>query len=124
MAYEILGNSIGGVEAAADLSSTGQHRFVTMGATGVDLTGAGLRVDGALHNSPVAGAAASVASVGSIVKVSCSAAIARGASVASAANGQAVTATTGNYIAGIALEATGAAGELCSVFFCPMGISA
>ena len=115
MAFENRVITIPGELASADFSTTGQHRFVTIGASGPALAAAGARVDGVLANNPGSGEPSEVLTVGSVAKVEASAAIAKGADVASAANGQAVTAATTNYIAGKALTAVGAAGELVSV---------
>lgn len=115
MAYANRGSNLPGIVAAVDLSAA-QHRFVTVGATGVGLTAAAGRIDAALENNPVAGEAASLSGPGSVVKIEASAAIAVGASVGSAANGQARTAAALDYIAGVCVEAAGAGGELCSVW--------
>jgi hypothetical protein len=116
MAYDNRGTNLPGIVAGADLTAA-QHRFVSIDGTGrADLTGAGLLITGALENNPDIDQAASIQGPGSVVKIEASAAIVAGAAVASAANGQGVTAASGNYIAGECVEAAGAAGELCSVF--------
>lgn len=124
MAIERRGATVPGMKAAADYSAT-QHRFLSVTAADVvTLTGDGARIDGALQNNPEAGQSAEMWSSGSIAKVKASAAISVGASVASAANGEAVTAATGDYIAGPALNAVGASGELVSVLLTFPGRSA
>ena len=116
MSYSNRGSNLPGIVAGADLSAA-QHRFVSIDATGrAVLTGAGARIDGALENNPALDVPASIMGPGSVAKIEASAAIAVGASVAAAANGQGVTAAAGNYIAGVCVEAAGQAGELCSVF--------
>lgn len=117
MAYSTRGNSLPGISAGADLSTTGQHRFVTVDSTGrVVLTGAAGRSEGVLANNPIEDQAAEVQGHGAVAKVSASAAIAAGDSVASAANGQGRTAVALDFIIGVCVEAAGASGELCSVY--------
>lgn len=116
MAIEKRGPTLPGRTAAADYSAA-QHRFVT--ATPGDtatLAGDGVQVDAALVNNPIAGEAAELWGPGSVAKIEASAPIADGAAVASAANGKAKTAASGNYIVGRALNAVGADGELVSVW--------
>ena len=116
MSYATRGSDLPGIVAGADLTASRQ-RFCSIDATGrAVLTAAGARVDAALENNPDIGQAASLQGPGAVVKIEASAAIALGADVASAANGQGVTAVAGNYIAGRCVEAAGAAGELCSVW--------
>lgn len=100
--------------AGADLSAA-QFRFVTAGASGVTLTGAGEAADGVLLNDPVSGGAATVVVVGRTV-VEAGGTIAAGALVASNATGEAVTAATGNIVLGKAAEA-GVDGQLITVDF-------
>lgn len=102
-------------EAAADLSAS-QHLFVAINSSSqAAVAGAGVAVDGVLQNNPDAqGKAASIMRDG-ISKVRAGAAVAAGALVASNASGQAVTAATGNVVAGKALSAAGAANEVISV---------
>lgn len=123
MAYSNRGTNLPGIVAGADLTAA-QHRFVTIDSAGkAVLTAAGGRIDAALENNPNTDEAASLMGPGAVAKIEASAAVALGASVASAANGQAVTASTGNYIGGICVEAAGAAGELCSVFMTYTGVA-
>jgi hypothetical protein len=122
MAYNNRGSNLPGIVAGADLTAA-QHRFVQIDATGrAVLAPAGGRVDAALENNPDIDVAASLCGPGSVVKIEASAAIAAGAAVASAANGQGVTAVSTNFIAGICVEAAGAAGELCSVWMSFPGV--
>jgi hypothetical protein len=116
MAYENRGTNLPGIVAAADFSAA-QHRFVSIDSAGeAALAGAGGRIDAVLENNPVQGVACTLNGPGSVAKVEASAAIAQGADVASAADGKAVTAAAGNYIAGKALNAVGASGEIVSVW--------
>jgi len=123
MAYENVSHTVPGIAAGADLTGS-QNRFVSIDSTGrAVLTGAGARVDGVVGNKPNTGEPVSMIGYGSVAKVEASAAIALGASVASAANGQAVTATLNAFIAGVCVSAAGAAGELCSVYLASHGQS-
>ena len=102
-------------EAGQDLSSK-QFYFVTMASDGqVDPTGDGAQATGVLQNKPDAAGKAATVAVGGRSKVSAGAAVSVGANVASDANGQAVTATTGEVILGIARSASSAADEIISV---------
>lgn len=124
MSYSNRGSNLPGIVAGADLSAA-QHRFVSINGSGkADLTAAGARVDAVVENNPALDVAASLMGPGSVAKVEASAAIALGASVASAANGQAVTAASTNFIAGVCVEAAGASGELCSVWLTMPGVLA
>ena len=123
MAYSNRGSNLPGIVAGADLSAA-QHRFVQVDATGrAVLAPAGGRVDAALENNPPTDGACSLMGPGSVAKIEASAAVAYGAQVAAAANGQAVTAVSTNFIAGVCVEAAGAAGELCSVFLTMPGVA-
>ncbi len=102
------------MDAGADLSSS-QHLFVTSDASGdAVVAGAGVRVVGVLDNDPTSGQAAGVAIEG-VTKVIAGAAVAAGADVASSAAGKAITSTSGDYIAGVALQAATADGDLIAV---------
>ena len=115
MAWEKQGPTLPGIVAGADLSSA-IHRFVVINSSGkAVLAGAGAAVDGVLHNNPEADRAASIWMVGSVSKVEAGAAVAQGANVTSDATGRAVTAASGNYIAGRALQAAAGAGEFVPV---------
>jgi hypothetical protein len=100
--------------AGADLSAA-QFRFVTAGATGVTLTGAGEAADGVLLNDPANDAAATVVVFGRVI-VEAGGTITAGAEVTADADGKVVAATTGDIVLGKALEA-GVDGQLISVDF-------
>lgn len=102
--------------ANADYSAdAAQYRFVTTdGSGGVSYTGDGALAHGVLYNKPASGEAAEVALLGDILRVRAGGTIAAGANVASDANGQAVTATSGEVILGECLEG-GASGQIISV---------
>ena len=115
MAIENPVSTLPAVTAAADLSAQ-QFRFVKVtAAEQVNLAGAGEAVAGVLQNKPTSGQAASVWGTGSTTKVVCGAAVTAGADVTPDANGDAVTAASGNYIAGKALDAGAGAGSIISV---------
>lgn len=121
MAFENVGQTVPGVVAAADLSAD-QFLFVVMSSTGIALnSSAGGKVLGVLQNKPTAGQAADVWADGSVSKVVASTAITKGAAITSTAAGKAVTATSGQNIAGYALDAAGADGDLISVFLAYRG---
>ena len=116
MAFSNRGTNLPGIVAGADLSAA-QHRFVSIDSAGkAVLTGAGAIVDAALENNPILDEAASLMGPGSVAKIEASAAIALGAEVSSAANGQARTAVQFDFIAGRALTVAGGSGELVSVW--------
>ena len=124
MAFEKVGATIPGAVAAADLS-THQFKLVKMTATGINVAGAGELTIGALQNKPAAlDRAATVWGTGSVSKIVAGAAVLAGASVAADATGRAVTAVLNDNIAGVALDAAGAAGDIISVFIFNPGISA
>lgn len=111
--------SIPGLLAGADLSVVTGGRFLTVDATGrAVLTAAAGRIDCALEAdaNPALDQAVSNMGPGAVAKIEASAAIAAGAPVGSAANGQARTAVGGDFVAGVALNAAGAVGEVVSVF--------
>lgn len=115
MAFEVTGSTLPAVTAAADLSAQ-QFRFVKItAAKAINLAGAGDAVAGVLQNKPISGQAATVWGVGSVSKVVAGAAVAAGAFVTPDASGDAVTAGTGNYIAGEAIDAAAGAGSIISV---------
>lgn len=118
MAYDNRGSNLPGIVAAADYSSA-QHRFVAINSAGkAALAAAGARVDAVLDNNPGADQACSLMGPGAVAKVEASAAIARGAEVASAADGKAVTASeaAGDFVVGVAVTAAAGAGALLSVW--------
>ncbi len=114
-----------GALAAADLTAVTGGRFLTMGATGLDLTPAGGRIDVVLEadTAPDIGQAVSQMGPGATAKVEASAAIAQGVRIGSAANGQARLAQSGDVIAGISMNAVGAQGEVVSVYLNFPGIA-
>lgn len=121
MAIEKVGATLPAVTASSDLS-TKQYLFVKIdGQKTVGVAGAGEAIDGVLQNKPISGQAATVWGPGSLSKVYSSAAIAAGAFVTPAASGKAVTAASGNYIAGRVLEAATAADQLISVWITQPG---
>lgn len=109
------------LEAGADLSAK-QFFFVSVAADGqVDPTGDGLLADGVLLNDPAAAGRAAEVCIGGITRVECgTVGVTAGDDIASDANGNAVTAATGDIILGTALE-TGADGEVISIIFEPRG---
>jgi len=119
---EANGTKLAGFVANADYTSS-SPRFVTINSSGkAELTGAGLVVDGVMTNAPDADEAANIAGPGSKVDVESGAAVSIGDNVASDATGRAVTATSGDYIAGRALEAAGGAGTNISCWIHMPGI--
>ncbi len=115
MATEGIIRSIPGLTASADLSAL-QYRFVTMsGADTVNVSGASESAIGVLQNKPISGLAANVAGLGSVSKITASAAIAAGVNIATAANGKAVTAGAGVDVVGQAIEAAGADNDVISM---------
>ncbi len=115
MATEGIISSIPGLTASADLSAL-QYRFVTMsGADTVNVSGVSESAIGVLQNKPTSGQAANVAAVGSVSKITASAAIAAGVNIATAANGKAVTAGAGVDVVGQAIEAAGADNDIISM---------
>lgn len=115
MAFEIPGFKFS-LEASGDLSAS-QFRFVTADANGqAAVAGAGVPTIGVLQDKPSAAGIAGEIMGDGITKVVAGAAVTAGAQVMSDATGRAVTATTGNHIAGQALETAANAGEIISVF--------
>lgn len=109
--------------ANADLSAS-QDCFVTINSSGkVAVTGDGLLAHGVLKNNP--GAADSPAAVmtkpGYKVIVKTGGAFAVGARVSSDSTGRATALASGDYIMGIACEASGAANEYVPILFAPNG---
>jgi hypothetical protein len=100
--------------AGEDLSSS-QFKFVTLEADGqVDLAdSAGENCIGVVINDPAAAGEATVVVSGKTV-VTAGGTIAAGASIATDASGDAVTASTGNIVMGYALEA-GVDGQVIAV---------
>lgn len=101
------------LNAAADFSTAGQFRFVTINAAGdAALSSAGGDSEGVLQNNPVSGAAGTIWR-GGISKVEAGGVVAIGDNIASDATGRGVVAVAGDAILGVAKAAAGAAG----VFF-------
>jgi hypothetical protein len=100
--------------AGEDLSSS-QFKFVTLESDGqVDLAdSAGENCMGVVINDPASGGEATVVVSGKTV-VTAGGTIAAGASIATDASGDAVTASTGNIVMGYALEA-GVDGQVIAV---------
>ena len=90
--------------AGEDLSSA-QFKFVTLEADGqVDLAdAAGERAIGVLLNEPTAGKAATVAMTGKVM-AEVGASVTAGDALQTDANGDAITAASGDYVMGYALE--------------------
>lgn len=101
---------------SADPNIGHQYEFVKITAAHTaGLAGAGEAAVGVLQNKPqVTGQAATVGIFGVSV-VRSGAAVAVGAQIAADSAGRAVTATTGDYILGTAVEAAAGADELISV---------
>lgn len=115
MAYEIPGFSFTLVSNADYRTGNGQFRFAKVLSTGkTALAGAGELSVGVRQNTPNANEPTTVVNSG-IVFVEAGAAVAGAALVTSDATGRGITATTGNYIHGQALEAASAAGVLFAV---------
>jgi len=121
MAFEKVGATLPGVVASADLTSS-QFLFTKVdGEKTVGLAGAGEAIDGVVQNNPNTGEAATVWGVGSVTKVYAGAAVAAGAFVTPNANAKAVTAASGNYIAGRCITAAANADELITLFITQPG---
>lgn len=115
MAYEQPSFVVGVFPADADLSAdVNQYCFAKVaaatatvgtgtGGAAVTKAGAGVPVLGVLQNNPMLGEAATVM-CGGITKLIAGGTIAVGALIAADANGHAVTAATGAYAVGVALE--------------------
>ena len=113
MAFEIPGDTVS-LDAAGDLSANKFH-FVTAASGVATLAGAGVHVVGVLQNDPAAAGRAAAIVTSGVSKVVAGAAVAANANVTPNASGRAVTAGMGDVVAGIALEAAGADGEIISV---------
>lgn len=123
MAFENVCNKAPGLAAAADLS-THQYKFVKVTAPGkVNLaTVLGEVTLGVLQNKPAGdGHAAEIAIDGSVTKVLAGAIVTAGQFVTSDTTSRAVAAGTGENRAGIALETSGAAGQLIAVLLANKG---
>lgn len=108
--------------AGSDLSSK-QYYFVSMATDGqVDSTGDGAYALGVVQNDPDAAGKAAEVAIGGRTKIVAGAAFEEGVALASDANGKAVTATTGDEILGVAMEASSADGDIVSMVFQPRGV--
>lgn len=109
------------LDAGADLSAK-QYFFVKVGTAdnAAVVCGDGENALGVLINAPLSGEPAAIANSG-VVKVSAGGSITRGANVASDAAGEAVTAASGDYVLGIALEAADD-GDIIRVAFDKNGV--
>lgn len=104
-----------GFTAGADLSVTGQHRFVSLGANKtVTLTGNNALALGVLMNQPESGDEAQVLVAG-IAKVEAGEAVAVNDKIGSDANGRSKTALTASEMMGIAITPAAAAGVIHEV---------
>jgi len=112
MAYEQILSCIT-LEAGQDLSAK-QYFFVTQAAGDgqADPTGDGLLANGVLQNAPSAAGQAATVAIGGVTRVSTGDVVARGALLASDANGEAVTAGVGDYCLAKALEASTVAHQI------------
>lgn len=123
MAFENVCCTVPGLAAAADLS-THQHKFVKVTAPGkVNLaTVLGEVILGVLQNKPAGdGHAAEVAIDGSVAKVLAGGIVTAGQFVTADATARAAAAGTGENRCGIALETSGAAGQLIAVLLANKG---
>lgn len=136
MAFEIPGQMLGVLEAAADLSEK-QFYCVKIDSNGaIALAGAGEAAVGVLQNKPVAAEAAEVMVMGT-TKAVAGAAISKGALVASDANGKLKAAVLGktdtsdagaaadpligSHVLGVALEAATADLQVISIQLLHLG---
>lgn len=105
------------VPVNSDLSAA-QYHFVDVGTDGyLDLVGDGAKAIGVLQNKPDGSSVDDVGSVGvrGVSKVEAAEAITAGDDIASNANGEAVTATTGDIVLGRALEDASGDGSIIAV---------
>ena len=102
--------------AAADYSAK-QHYFMTLNSSRqcVLATTLGEKTIGVLQDDPDAANRTGLVRVFGITKVVASAAITVGARVTTDASGKAITATPGDFVAGVCIIAAGADGDVCSV---------
>lgn len=109
--------------AGADLSTTGQYRFVEQSTAGTVTVcnSAGENAIGVLQNNPTGGQAATIA-VGGVTKVLAGATIEPGNQLATTSAGKAAVATNGQVILGEAMSA-GGDGAIISMLWRPMAYS-
>lgn len=102
------------LEASADLS-TKQYRFVTLSSGQVAVVAsAGADAIGVLSDKPAAAGRPARVVVGGVTKVILGATVAQDAEVQSDANGAGITAASGDYVLGKALEG-GDSGDIVAV---------
>lgn len=111
------------LEAGADLSAVQFHFVVIDSDAQISAAGNGAAAVGVLQNKPAAAGRAASVAVGGVTRVECGGTIAAGADIGSDANGNAVAATTGDAILGVATEG-GASGEVIAMIFQPRGTAA
>lgn len=99
--------------AGSDLR-THANKFVVLTSGKLAVCGAGAGMIGVLFNAPEQDQPGHVQNAG-IAQIVAGAAVSAGALVQSDASGRAITATTGNFIGGRALESAAAAGEIIEV---------
>lgn len=118
MAYEVPGFSFT-LPAGADFSAGAQFRFCDVSSTGKAVNpSAGGGVIGVRYTKSKQDEAATIVHSG-IAIVETGGAVAAGALVAADATGKAVTAATGNVVAGRALEASTGTGIQIAVLLIP-----
>lgn len=102
------------LEASADLS-TKQYRFVTLSSGQVAVVAsAGADAIGVLSDKPAAAGRPARVVVGGVTKVILGATVAQDAEVQSDANGAGITAASGDYVLGKAIEG-GDSGDIVAV---------
>ena len=120
MAFEIPGFSYT-LEASGDLSAQQFHCMAVNGNGQAVAATSGAQIAGVLQNDPeVQGEAATIVQTG-ITKAKAGAAVAQGAEVMSDADGEVITATSGNRVVGTALQAAAIADEIIAVLLLPGG---
>ena len=119
MAIENLGKCVP-LPANADLSAA-QYYIVKLNTSGkVAACGDGQRGNGVLQNDPAAADRAATVMVGDgITKGVVGGVVTAGDQVASDSSGRFVTAASGDYILGIALETSTTAGQIIAVLWQP-----
>lgn len=114
MAYEIPGQTVS-FEAAADLSGNQFYGVKLTAAHTVNVAGNGEKIVGVLQNKPAAAGNAATVVLDGITKAVAGAAISVGDEVSLDANGKFVTAAIGDTVAGVAVDAASADGDVISV---------
>ena len=115
--YEIPGFKLGTLKAGADLSSTGQYRFVKLDGSGDVVLCAAItdKPIGVLQNDPKLGEEAEIM-VDGVTKLEADSAVAVGDEIGTSADGQGDTIVSGTdttvFKVGVALQAAGSAGVL------------